>query len=328
MLSEWASISSASGLDSLNVRRATPDHPLDFRIGRDFKGRFVFQLEVVVGEVVDRKLPSPAGIEVVREAPGDGRTRLTLILANSADFEIFRVLCADLLLATESLAAGEGARSVSLVLDRLARWQEILARRRAGILGRNEIIGLVGELHFLRDILLSRMHPEAAIAAWRGPFGDEQDFAIAEVIFEVKTQISTADRCILVSSADQLDTSRTRIILCHQILTPTLSDDPGGRTLNSLVAELRSFLRDRGGHALDRFEVALFEAGWLARSEYDEDSWKLVDRVFYEVREGFPRITRASLCPGVNEVRYSIQTAHCSAFKVDIEFTMTELTGR
>lgn len=320
MLSEWPEISAASDVDALHVRRADSAHPLDFRVGRDVRGRFVFQLDAAVTPLLlARSLPSPAGIDVLRDEIGDGHLRLSLILADSTDFDIFRILCADLLELTVSLSPSETERGMALVLDRVARWQDVLARRRAGNLSRNEIIGLVGELLFLRDLLLPRMSAMAALTAWRGPFGDEQDFAIADTIFEVKSQSSTADRRIQISSEDQLDTAQSRIIVCQQGLAPSHEGDPTGRSLNALVGEVRATIAVAGPAAADRLEVALFDAGWELRPEYDGERWRLVDRTFYDVREGFPRIIRSDLANGVEDVRYRIRVADCAEFRVDVE---------
>lgn len=45
MLDDWEGIAPPRDSAVLNVLRADPSHPLDFRIGRDARGRFVFQLD-------------------------------------------------------------------------------------------------------------------------------------------------------------------------------------------------------------------------------------------------------------------------------------------
>lgn len=324
MLSSWQEIPAAPGIHSLNVRRADPDHPLNFRIGRDFRGRFAFQLDAPA-QLEARPAPAPAGIEVTLDPIESGHCRLTMVLADSEDFEIFRVLCADLLAVTRDLASSDGAQGMALALERVMRWQDILARRRAGALTRQAIMGLFGELLFLRDQLLTRVTAAAAVAAWQGPFGHEQDFAVGQCLLEVKTQSSTADRRIRISSEDQLDSGSSRMILSQQGVAPALPDDTAGRTLNGLIAEIRDAVEAADLNALDRFNAALRAMGWEHRSEYDEDRWVLADRIFYEVSEGFPRIVRGDLPSGVEEVRYRLRTAACAPFQVDVEDTMQEL---
>ncbi len=328
MLSEWPDIQASSQDDSINVRLADPTHPLDFRVGRDARGRYVFQLDAVAkSQLLLRPLPAPAGIEVLRDKIGDGQLRLSLVLSAISDFDIFRVLCADLLALTADLARSDSARGMATVLDRVTQWQDVFARRRAGVLSRNEVIGLAGELLFLRDLLLPRVDPAAAVAAWCGPFGDEQDFVIGDTIFELKTQTTTADRRMQISSEDQLDTATSRIVLCQQGIAPSVEGAPEARSLNQLVAELRAIVAPAGDFVADRLEVALFDSGWDDRPEYDFERWQLVDRTFYEVREGFPRIVRGGLVQGVEEVRYRIRTADCTDFRIDIEETLNRLLG-
>ncbi|WP_369408059.1 PD-(D/E)XK motif protein, partial [Pseudomonas sp. SWRI111] len=81
----------------------------------------------------------------------------------------------------------------------------MLSHRAGRLLSKSERIGLIGELLFLRDVLSDRVGWNAAIKCWNGPGGHEQDFVVAGSIFEVKTQVVTADRRIRISSEDQLD---------------------------------------------------------------------------------------------------------------------------
>ena len=58
-------------------------------------------------------------------------------------------------------------------------------------------------------------------------------------LFEVKTQIVTADRRIRISSEDQLDPVQGRILICNQGLAPVPPVELPAGTLNSLVTEIR-----------------------------------------------------------------------------------------
>lgn len=325
MLDDWASIPSAGDRSSFNVLRADSSHPLDFRVGRDHRGRFVFQLDAAGFASGAGAGASPAGMDVLLDPVGENRSRLTLLLHDSDDFDIFRILCADLLEITRGHAPEDASQAMHMLLGRLHQWQEILARRRQSVLTRSEIMGLVGEILFLRDLLLPRLDAAAAVGAWRGPYGDEQDFALADTIFEVKTQGTTADRRIEISSEDQLDTAASRIILCQQGLAGCAADDEEGISLNGLVRGIRERIGDAPA-AVARLDLGLAAARWDEQPDY-EDRWRLVDRTFFEVGEDFPRIVRADLRPGVEGVRYRIRVADCRSCRVDIEETMQELLG-
>jgi hypothetical protein len=76
--------------------------------------------------------------------------------------------------------------------------------------------------------------------------------------------------------------------------------------------------------ALSRLDLGLAAVGYAEHPEYDE-GWRLVDRSFYEVREGFPRIVAADLVAGVEQVRYRIRAVDCARFRVGVEETMGTL---
>ena len=314
MLGDWEDISPPRDSTTLNVLRADPAHPLDFRIGRDARGRFAFQLDAPGGVSEADGIESPAGMDIVLDDVGDSVGRLTLLLHDREDFAIFRVLCGDLLEATRALAPGEASRAVNILLGRLGQWQEVLARRRQGRLSRNEEMGLVGELLFLRDVLSPRLGIAPAVTAWRGPYGEEQDFAIAGAIIEVKTHGSTSDSWIFVSSEDQLDTSSTAIFVCHQCVAASDGGMPG-ENLDEIVAELIAATAHLSAAHI-RLRTGLEAAGWIEGVGYNE-GWHLHGRSFYSVGDGFPRIVRADLRPGVARVRYQISLADCQPFRVE-----------
>ncbi|MQB16224.1 PD-(D/E)XK motif protein [Pseudomonas lactis] len=316
MLDEWGAIVLPTDPGCYNIRLADSSHPLDFRIGRDSHGLFVFQLD---GECALHRMPAlPRMLAVTCEVHpvASGRSRLVLSLSNASDFRNFALMCKSLMLATEKLAPTQSGKGLLQAIKEVHRWQEMLSNRADRLLSKSERIGLVGELLFLRDVLSERIGWNTAIKCWNGPSGHEQDFVVAGSIFEVKTQVVTADRRIRISSEDQLDAVQGRILLCSQGIAPTPSAAPSALTLYTLVSEIRDALAETGANALERLEIALLEAGYQERPEYDEESWVLVDRIFYEVSNDFPRIERGDLRPGVEMVNYSIRVSDCSPFIV------------
>ncbi len=63
MLSDWDQIPAAAEPGACNVRLADSNHPLDFRIGRDSKARYVFQLDAAEGSELSSALPRLAGMD-------------------------------------------------------------------------------------------------------------------------------------------------------------------------------------------------------------------------------------------------------------------------
>lgn len=314
MLSEWKAIVPPTDPGFYNIRLADSSHPLDFRIGRDFHGCFVFQLDVECAEPGMLDLPKMSTVTCEVHRVASGRSRLMLSLSDAANFQNFALMCKSLMLATDKLASTQSGKGLLQAIKEVHRWQEMLRHRADRLLSKSERIGLVGELLFLRDILGDRIGWNTAIKCWNGPSGHEQDFVVASTIIEVKTQVVTADRRIRISSEDQLDPVQGRILLCNQGIAPLPSANPAARTLNALVSEIRDAYTVAGAGALELLEIALLEAGYQERPEYNEESWVLVDRTFYEVSSEFPRIERGDLRPGVEMVNYSIRVSDCAPF--------------
>lgn len=322
--SDWRDIAPAADPHADNVRRASSTHPLDFFRGRNHVGQYIFSL---TADDSCRELPKPPklnGIDVaVERRPGDG-ARLVLTLEDPDQFDIFRALCGHLLDATADHLRDANGPGLRLVLRRLADWHNMLRRRREGLLTTEEIIGLVGELLFLWGEVMPRAGVGGGIAAWRGAHRDEQDFAIGAWQIEVKTQLSTSDQRLLISSEAQLDTAGSRLLLCHQAVARAPAGG-GAISLNALVDDLTREFTSAGPLILEQFEAALEACRYDRRDDYDEPEWLLTDRRLFEVRGDFPRLTPAMLPTGVHAVSYSILLSACESFAVDFDATVAEV---
>lgn len=317
MADPWDDIPKAQSPGNRTERLADAAHPLDFHRGRDFEGRHLFWLECDASGALPEDTPRISGIDIELRAPSPGRWFLGLALRDAEQLEIFRSLCTNLMAATSALKSGEGERGVVIVLGRLKRWQELLRRGNDDLLSRQEIIGLVGELLFLRHRLLGHLSDMDAVMAWRGPFGDEQDFAIGSHIVELKTQLATADRRFQIASEDQLDTTSGQISLCHQTLGLGVKGQFGAMSLHLLVEQVLQHLEQSTGDASDVFRGGLIEAGYRSRSEYDVEWWSPGEFRIYEISPGFPCITAGGLPPGIARVRYEISISACAGFERD-----------
>lgn len=325
MLEVWKSLAPPPESGTRNVLLAESSHPLDFRIGRDSRGHYVFLLDGDQPSGGMPALPKVMGMTIELEAPSIDRKRLVVVLQDETDLQNFALMCTGLMLATKSIARSNSSAGLLRTLEELHRWHEMLKRRRENRLTRSERIGLVGELLFLRDELIPRMGLGAALHAWKGHERHEQDFVVGATIFEVKTQVVTADRMIRISSEDQLDPVQGKILICNQGIAPSPEGTKGSRTLNSLAKELVELAKQTGGAASDLLEIGLLGAGYEPHTEYDDETWAFVDRALYEVREDFPRIERVDLRPGVEQVRYKIRVADCQPFEVDIDTKFEDL---
>jgi hypothetical protein len=173
----------------------------------------------------------------------------------------------------------------------LRTFQELLASNRS--LGREQEIGLFGELLFLAGCLESVDHAEA-LDAWKGFGANEHDFVFAAVSFEIKTT-STERRRHRIGSVEQLQPPAESALWLTSIQL-TAASAATGRTLTELVDEIRF----KTGELTEVFDRLLVQAGWRERDRntYTE-RWRLRSTpAAFLVDADFPVLDRAAIEAG------------------------------
>src|SRR5258708_17450041 len=125
-----------------------------------------------------------------------------MLLNDKGNWELFFSLCNDLVEATDHI--NDSAEAVQKIMIRLNRWHEFLKKRHPGLLSEEKILGLIGELLFIKNHLIPVFGPGQSIKFWQGPEGLPQDFNVNESAIEVKCQSASRSDTVRISSADQL----------------------------------------------------------------------------------------------------------------------------
>lgn len=296
-----------------NVRRVSESHPLSLYWGRDTQGRYLFIYDMIGLPAPEKKsLPKLAGISFV-VAIENSRVKLVLILNEIANWELFYSICTDLIRATSILDDHIGGGSV--FLRRLVRWQEFLKRKRPEILSPEEIKGLIGELLFLQEKLVTAFGWDEAVASWKGPEGAPQDFSIQEMAIEVKCQSGGSTPTVRITSAEQLNPQLPEGFLVVFTISSADKEQAEAFTLNELVDRIRRQLEIVSETTRERFEEMLFLADYAIREEYDEQKYRRIAAKCYQISEDFPRIRLSTIPAGVDRVSYSLKLEQCKPFE-------------
>jgi hypothetical protein len=322
----WANIAPNSVEGQVNSRRANPEHPLAFYWARDHAGRYCFLLRT--NQPIQDRLPKPAlaDIDITIASKDERDGMLLLVLGKSTQRDLFRIICRDLMRETVSVVgAGQEPAAVAVILNRLRRWQDLLKVRNQGLLSRQEQLGLLGELQILDSMFLRNLGPREAVAAWRGPGRGEQDFGYGQWLLEVKTQLSTSDQVLQISSLAQLDNRSGTIVVCHHTFASCSPDDIGGLTLRGIAATLRARLLERDQVAADIFDATLFDAGYEDREEYGQLFYRPLQRRFFRVVDAFPRLVPANVPVGIRSVKYEVELSTCTSFEIEGEVLEGEM---
>jgi hypothetical protein len=283
--------------------------------GKDSYGQYFFQFSGDFN-INARTLPKSSNVVVSQSKSSKGHSNLVFTLVDAELRSLFRHLVVDMIESAEKLGAIDDFAIASVVLKRFIRWQELLGRARRETLSPNEVLGLFGELYFLKEKMFELTDAPAGIDAWRGPLGDEQDFALNGNLLEIKSQFMTKDSKVQISSAEQLDDISGPIYICHQTFSATEEMAPGGLSLNQIVEAVRAHVAS-DAMARDALDARLIESKYSAREEYDQPLFLENSRRFYRVSDGFPRITASQLASGIDKVSYRVSLEECVLFLLD-----------
>jgi hypothetical protein len=302
----WATLAAASP-SKLTARRVSERLQHDFFWACNSEGRYTF-LAAFDSDVGDwDRLPQLRGISVSYYRNDH---QLQLVLNDRSDWEIFVVLCQDIIQASDHAVTSSDL--MESIVARLVRWQHLLSRGPRRILDEHEIRGLIGELLFIHDQVLPRFGGRA-IEYWQGPDRLPQDFVIGKYLFEVKTHLVGDAPKVSIASPAQLWSGGTPLFLAVISLAHCARNAPAAVTLPGLVEALTTQLT--GQPQLEVFEARLADFGYVPFPEYSELAYCPGPVSWYEVIEGFPRIDFDALVDGVDNVRYAIRIDACERFR-------------
>ena len=207
---------------------------------------------------------------------------------------------------------GEG--SYFALVRAIEEFRDLLSRARTPV-DRTRIIGLIGELFFLRRALESN---PAAVDYWVGPHAARRDFLFPGAAFEIKSSEASTAKNIIVHSLAQLDNDDADKLF---VVFYRLEENPAkGVTVGDLVSDIRSLLT-----SCELFDEKLKTIGFDPRTEevWNVTRWTLAEEQPYSVTEGFPRIVAANFVDGVpagvSGVNYQVDLDSARKYAVSVK---------
>jgi hypothetical protein len=237
---------------------------------------------------------------------------------------VFSLLCEDIVDAGRRVPHPE--RPLAFVLRRLALWQRLLERGGSELLSEEAVRGLAAELSYLMTDLFPKLGENAAVAAWSGPLGADQDFQAADLAWEVKSVRAGADAVQIASETQLFSPSRALRLVVVCLDECSSGDEIGSFNLNSLARAIRSRLSPNA-NALELFDARLIEAGFVSREEYDKPFFRLPWMHTFDVVETFPRIVKPDIPRGTHTVRYALELHACAPFLASKRENVRPLNG-
>jgi hypothetical protein len=215
--------------------------------------------------------------------------------------DLFDRVCSEVL----NRLVGLEQRPLAAVYNVIDRWQSLFDRP-IGVLSEQKAAGLYGELLVLRRLLEI---DASAHRTWVGPLGEHHDFMGESVDIEVKATTLTEGRSVQIHGLDQLDEPVDGGLLLAWFRLTDTSSSGRGITLLDLADQVIA-LADDGPVLRALLAHAAYVPG--ANEANDSHRYVIADERWYDVDEGFPRLTRsvldrASVPETVTDVTYAVE---------------------
>lgn len=194
------------------------------------------------------------------------------------------------------------------VIGVIENWRSFLASRIKEVLSEEEQIGLLCELIILKS--LCDINPSVALNSWRGPLGEKHDFVFSDWSFEIKGTRS-ASHLHWINGIDQLKKIENKDLGFISFLLTT-SQYQDSISIQSLIITIVNETLKGKPSLIEKFYKLLVGAGYsrVFAEEYKKLQFDIIDCLFFNVDEDFPKLTSDNLNRPlgnrVSDIRYKI----------------------
>lgn len=285
--------------------RVSTDHILELYIGLDEKGRKSIELRSAFNP---RKVKGTSAIEVNQYDNQKYKT-IRFSLTDEEISGLFYTFCDDLIEQTRDLTDEKGGYNAIVV--RFHQWKKMFVSSKKDFLNEAQIMGLIGELLFLRDQLSKRIGLPEALRSWSGQELTHKDFSYGDTWSEVKT-IRRSSQVVHISSLEQLDSEHDGELAVYAL--EKMSTEYNGITLNKLIVDIRNRFSDSDDRDLFMSKVAL--QGYEYHNYYDDFVFELIYCKNFRVSEDFPKLIPGDVPEAILKATYDIDLNKITDFEI------------
>lgn len=211
--------------------RVSESHPLELYIGKNEKGNPTLRFN---GKFQPIKLVGNGLLEI-KQVKTKNYNSLLFCFNSSDNLSLFYNFCEDIINQTQNYTGTDGYVEI---VNRYNQWKKMFYGS-SKLLTENEILGLIGELLFLKDFAIREYGTTIGLNGWSGPEPTHKDFSFDNFWYEIKT-INSFKNSVTISSIEQLDSENEGRLIVYSL--EKMSPSFRGITLNALVQKVFSLL--------------------------------------------------------------------------------------
>lgn len=285
--------------------RVDNTHPLELYIGLDEKGNKAIELRA---KFSPHKITGTSAIAVNQYGKSEYNT-LRFSLYDEEISGLFYKFCEDLIEQTRDIK--ERTEGYLAISRRFFQWKKMFVPAKGNLLTEPEIMGLIGELLYLKGTLSQRLGLTEAMKSWSGQELTHKDFSFNDEWVEVKA-ISRGAQNVKISSLEQLDSDVTGELAVFSL--EKMSKAYHGIKLNDLVIEIRNMFVSDDDKEEFMSKVAL--QGYEYNNYYDEFVYEVSTVKRYVVDEYFPKLTTRGLPLAICKASYELNLKEIAEFEL------------
>lgn len=285
--------------------RVDTDHILELYIGLDEKGRKSIEMR---SEFNPRKVKGTSAIEVNQYDNQKYKT-IRFSLTDEEISGLFYTFCDDLIEQTRGLIDEKGGYNAIVV--RFHQWKKMFVSSKKDFLNETQIMGLIGELLFLKEQLSKRIGLVEALRSWSGQELTHKDFSYGDTWTEVKA-IGRSSQTVHISSLEQLDSEHDGELAVYAL--EKMSTEYNGITLNKLIVDIRNLYIDSDDRDLFMSKVAL--QGYEYHDYYDDFVFELIYSKNFRVSDDFPKLIPGDVPEAILKATYDIDLNKITEFEI------------
>ncbi|NMH24802.1 PD-(D/E)XK motif protein [Flavobacterium solisilvae] len=187
------------------------------------------------------------------------------------------------------------------------KWSAFFENKKTDGLTREQVKGLIGELFYLKNLLLtSKIDVDDVLISWRGPYDEGHDFVFEFTDYEIKT-IESSKNNVRISSEFQLQSEKGKEL--ELVVIFVNPDNENGLSLKLLINEVKTIVLDKlGDNSI--FINTLAQKGLTIGDldQYEVYRYTPIEEISYDsTKENFPKLIRSTIPEEVYKLNYSIR---------------------
>ena len=289
-------------------QRVDVSNPVAWYVGLDAVNRY--SLFAIV-ETKPSNLSSTKIINLFIGNRRDGKYGITFSLTEKKSIDLFVHFCEDMISNSRNIKKPENV--TDSICSRYIQWQRAFIRTEGKLLSFEQIKGLIGELYFLKMVMIPKYGHQKAVGSWSGIESTDQDFLCDNTWYEVKSTVSGSGT-VKISSVEQLDTEKEGHLVVI-ILDKTSEADTSKITLNNMVELVTESIPEKV--LQDRLMSNLLAYGYYYDEAYDRIGFRFNGMSQFRVDQAFPCLRKDQIPASAQNVKYELVLAAIEAFKED-----------